>query len=71
MKAMLRLDKEAIFEAVKAYVLAEMPKAEVAKIEHTGFYGNIEITVTLTDRTLSPAEEVLDDTSSIYLKELD
>lgn len=74
MKATLKLEKEAIFEAIRAYVKENIPNAEIAEIESTGFYSTISVTVMLTDKERSPSPspaEALEETSGVYLKELD
>lgn len=74
MKATLKLEKEAIFEAIRAYVKENIPNAEIAEIESTGFYGTISVTVMLADKERSPSPssaEALEESSGAYLKELD
>lgn len=50
MKAEIKLSKEALVEAVRAYVLAEIPKANVTDVNFTGSYGNIEVTVSIGEK---------------------
>lgn len=55
MDATIKLDKEAIFEAVRSYLQNEMPRAEIVEIESTGSYGSLQITAkVVTARPLVP-----------------
>ncbi len=47
MKAEIKLSKEALIEAVRAY-LAEISKANVTEVNFTGSYGNVEATVSIS-----------------------
>ena len=60
MKAEIKLSKDALVEAVRAYVVAEIPKAHVTEVNFTGSYGNTEVTVSI-------GPEIAKEAASIYI----
>ncbi len=56
MKAEIKLSKDALVEAVRAYVVAEIPKAHVTEVNFTGSYGNTEVTVSIGPEIAKEAE---------------
>ena len=51
MKAKVTLDKATIEAAVRAYVLAAIPNAQIADLEIAGSYSSIEARISLDEPT--------------------